>query len=211
MLYLLDASAHFSWLLLQVFVGLLIADFLSGLFHWMEDRYGSPRWPIVGRIISSTVRHHARPMRILKSHPLLRSAPVLVLVALGALLLSIPSWLNVVTLTALGVVAFANEIHAAAHANPKDLLPIVRHCQRIGLLQSHAHHAAHHRGLKNTHYCTITNWLNPALERVRFWRRIEALIRVTARQRPRPDPTVRRRQRRLNRRSRELVTARGLS
>ena len=31
----------------QVVAVWLVTDFLSGLFHWIEDAYGDPSWPIV--------------------------------------------------------------------------------------------------------------------------------------------------------------------
>ena len=90
----------------------------------------------------------------------------------------------------------SNEIHAAAHAKARSLPGPVRALQRMGLIQSPLHHAAHHRHLKNVNFCTLTDWVNPALERVRFWRRLEALMRYTAGVRIRRDPVVRRQQRR---------------
>ena len=38
------------------------------------------------------------------------------------------------------------------------------------------HHAHHHRGLRNSHYCSITNWVNPILDRSGFWRGLEFCI-----------------------------------
>lgn len=200
---LLDA-VHFVpdlvWIALQILTGFLLADFLSGVFHWMEDRYGSPRWPIVGPIIAKTIRHHARPLRITRQPLLLRSAPVFFMVATAFTALYLLGWMTPMALTALTLLAFSNEIHAWAHQSPEKNGPVISRLQKWGFIQSFSQHAAHHRGLKNTHYCTVTNWLNPVLERLRFWRRVEVLIRVFTRQRPRRDPTVRRRQRRINRR-----------
>lgn len=34
----------------------------------------------------------------------------------------------------------------------------------------------HHSDPKNTYYCPITNFVNPALERIDFWTRLEAVI-----------------------------------
>jgi len=206
---LLDLFASTCWILLQTACGFILADFLSGLFHWLEDRYGSPRRPGVGPIIAKTIRHHARPMRITRQPLLLRSAPVFLLVSAAFTGLYLAGWMNPMALTALALLAFSNEIHALAHRSPAKNGPVISRLQKWGVMQSFARHAAHHRGLKNTHYCTITDRLNPVLEETRFWRRLEALIRVIARQRPRRDPTVRRRQRRLNRKSLEKSLATG--
>jgi len=96
---------------------------------------------------------------------------------------------------ALGIFV-SNEVHAAAHARPSELPGWVRRLQRAGVIQSPLHHAAHHRALKNVNFCTLTDWTNPVLERVRFWRRLEALIRLSRGIRTRRDPVVRRQQRR---------------
>ena len=121
---------------------------------------------------------------------------MIVIALIGLAMFALLDFMNAFTLTlALGA-ALANEIHAAAHSSPSSNGVLITRLQKIGIIQSHAHHAAHHRGLKNVNYCTVTNWLNPLLESVRFWRRLEVVIRILSRQRPRRDPVVRRRQRR---------------
>ena len=184
------------WIIIQVFAGWMMADFISGLFHWMEDRYGSPRWPIVGGAIRDTIRHHRKPRGLLKKNALQRSWRVLALTLPGLAIFALLGWLNPFTLSLVIGASLANEIHVAAHCSPEENGPWITALQRTGIIQSHAHHAAHHRGLKNINYCTVTNWVNPLLERARFWRRLEALIKVYTKQRPRRDPVVRRRQRR---------------
>ena len=40
----------------------LATDFLSGVFHWLEDCYGNPFWPIVGRHVTKpNILHHYVP------------------------------------------------------------------------------------------------------------------------------------------------------
>ena len=48
--------------------------------------------------------------------------------------------------------------------------------QRLYVLQTPRHHGRHHQGDKNTHYCVVTTFLNPLLEEVGFWRRLEKLV-----------------------------------
>ena len=44
------------------FAVLLVADLISGLFHWLEDSYGDEGWPIVGRLVTqANVLHHFEP------------------------------------------------------------------------------------------------------------------------------------------------------
>jgi ubiquitin-conjugating enzyme E2 variant len=61
--------------------------------------------------------------------------------------------------------------------------------QKARILQTPRHHAQHHRGAKNTHYCVITNVLNPALDRIGFWRGLEWCIERTAGVKRRVEPT----------------------
>ncbi|MAK62793.1 MAG: hypothetical protein CMK09_17630 [Ponticaulis sp.] len=189
----------FSWQLLllsliaQIIVGLLIADFASGFFHWLEDRYGGPDWPIVGGLVRATIRHHKKPRRMLNSAFWHRSGPTLLIaVCFGLVFLSL-GWLNLMTITALAFGSMANEIHNWSHCKPSECGPVVTWLQKKRVFISPLDHARHHREKKNTYYCTVTGWMNPVLERIRFWRKVEAVIRIVARSRPRRDPTVRRR------------------
>jgi ubiquitin-conjugating enzyme E2 variant len=43
-------------------------------------------------------------------------------------------------------------------------------------LQSPRHHGRHHSGAKDSYYCVVTNVLNPVLEKVNFWRRLETVV-----------------------------------
>ncbi|MBC7779749.1 MAG: hypothetical protein H7125_06525 [Proteobacteria bacterium] len=57
------------------------------------------------------------------------------------------------------------------------------------LLQTPREHARHHQGDKNTHYCTVTNLLNPVLEHLRFWRTLERVLAQGFGLNKRVDPT----------------------
>ena len=56
---------------------------------------------------------------------------------------------------------------------------IISFLQDIRILQTGKHHARHHTDPKNSHYCTITNILNPVLDGVRFWDGLEWLLAKT--------------------------------
>lgn len=49
-----------------------------------------------------------------------------------------------------------------------------RALQSVGVLQSPAHHARHHKDPFASHFCAGTNLLNPVLEAIGFWRGLEA-------------------------------------
>ena len=39
-------------IIVELIGAVLVADFLSGLFHWLEDAYGREDWPITGRLVT---------------------------------------------------------------------------------------------------------------------------------------------------------------
>ena len=70
----------------------------------------------------------------------------------------------------------ANQIHKWTHRNPRENPWWVTCLQKLYVLQTPRHHGRHHHGDKNSHYCVVTNFLNPLLEEVGFWRRLEQLV-----------------------------------
>jgi len=58
-------------------------------------------------------------------------------------------------------------------------------------LQTARHHACHHTDPKNSHYCTMTNVLNPVLDRMGFWNGMEWALARAVRLERREDTSVR--------------------
>jgi ubiquitin-conjugating enzyme E2 variant len=75
-------------------------------------------------------------------------------------------------------VSQANEIHAWAHSKGK-VASWIDALQSIGLLQSPKHHAQHHIDPFESKYCVMTDLLNPLLDRIKFWRRLEWIVERT--------------------------------
>jgi hypothetical protein len=48
--------------------------------------------------------------------------------------------------------------------------------QDFGLLLSPANHSVHHIAPHLTHYCVFTGWCNGFLDKINFWRNMEALL-----------------------------------
>ena len=64
----------------KVIACFLIIDFLSGLFHWLEDSYGRPNWPVTGRLVTqANILHHYNP-RHFTQHSWLASAWILMVI-----------------------------------------------------------------------------------------------------------------------------------
>ena len=166
--------------LFEILAVVLLADLVSGLVHWWEDAYASPGVGrtdgLLGRIARDNLRHHARPREFLakgywaSSWDLWLLGATVVGVAAAADLLS---W-HVVLFASL--VANANQVHKWAHMQAAELPRVVAALQRLMLLQTTRHHSRHHQGARDTHYCVLTNLLNPVLEELQAWRRLERVI-----------------------------------
>ena len=61
---------------ISVFGGLFLADFISGVFHWFEDRFGNPEWPVLGHTIRANQEHHFKPRAFLAGSFLSRNKEV---------------------------------------------------------------------------------------------------------------------------------------
>ncbi len=152
----------------------LLADFISGLIHWAEDAYARKDTPIIGKWIGeANLEHHHKP-RAFVTRSWWQSSWDLFLAA--SLIVAGAWWLKLMHWSVL-VFAFisanANQIHKWAHKAPHENGRLVTWMQKFKIIQSQRHHALHHKGEKNSHYCSVTNVLNPVLERLRFWKRFE--------------------------------------
>ena len=180
----------------KILGGVYLADLVSGAFHWMEDRYGDPKWPILGHTIRENQQHHHTPRSFLKGNLWTRNREVWAIGAAFLAVFALVGWLNLFTGTAVLFGMFANEIHACAHRSPKENGKLIAALQKTGFLQSHAHHAAHHRKGKDSHFCVMTNHVNPVLEKLQVFQRLETLIKWVSGILPRLDDSVNPRYRR---------------
>ncbi|MGH8695636.1 MAG: fatty acid desaturase CarF family protein [Burkholderiales bacterium] len=159
--------------------GWMAADLLSGLVHWAFDRFGSVRTPVLGpRFVRPFREHHVDASRIAR-HDFVETNGASCIAALPAVLaaalmpLSSPAWAFAQALalfTVLGVLG-ANQCHKWAHMEPARVPRLVRLAQRWRLILRPEEHRMHHRHPFDTHYCTASGWLNPALNGVlKPWR-----------------------------------------
>lgn len=172
----------FDWRAPICFVaGVICADFLSGLIHWGADSYFTVTTPFVGRRLVWPFRvHHVNPDDFLTRDfvdangdvagaavPFLLLAFVIPIEEADGL----AALCFLLGLTAVG--CFVNQFHQWAHM--KSAPRPIRWLQRRGLVLSRAH-LRHHQEPFATDYCIVTGWCNPMLNRVGFFRRLEALI-----------------------------------
>jgi ubiquitin-conjugating enzyme E2 variant len=173
--------------------GWLAADLFSGLVHWGFDTWGSVHFPVLGPGFIRPFREHHFDARAITRHDFVETngnSSLAVLPLLVAALWLRPAGapgaflLGATLAMALGVLA-TNQIHKWAHT---DRPPgAVRLLQRLGLVLRPAHHDAHHRRPHDANYAITTGWLNPLLERVRFFRRAERLVTALTGAQPRRD------------------------
>ena len=163
-----------------VVAAVVAADFVSGVVHWAEDTYArfepARKLRLINAIALDNDLHHRRPRDFLARSwwqsswdlTLLGFAIVIAAWAMGALSCA----LLVFVLLSVN----ANQMHKWTHRNPRENAWWVTRLQRLHLLQTPRHHGRHHAGEKNSHYCVVTNFLNPLLEEISFWRRLERLV-----------------------------------
>ena len=155
----------------------LLADFVSGVVHWAEDSYGTEYTPVIGRwIVRPNLLHHRDASAFVDKSWLASSWD---LAAVGVAVLAIAGLAGALTwhvglFVLLG--ANANQFHKWNHMRHSRVPLAIRVLQRMRLLQSSRHHAQHHRGTKDSHYCVITEVLNPVLDGLGFWRALEKAL-----------------------------------
>ena len=164
-------------IIIESIVTVLSADLISGLVHWAEDTFWTETTPVLGRwLVKPNVLHHKNGAAFIQKSWLQSSWDLLLagLLVFGVCwimgLLTWQVWLFLI------ISVNANQIHKWNHMNRTKIPSLIKLLQKCRLLQSSAHHARHHRGEKNTHYCVITDYLNPLLDRFGFWRGLEKLL-----------------------------------
>lgn len=172
-----------GWCLPAAVLGWLGADLASGIAHWLCDRYGSERTPLLGPVLIRPFReHHADPLAMTRhgflelcGNNALAVAPVLAAAALGdppsEAALPLGLLLDVSVLVFGLAILATNAIHRWAHLPeaPRGVAWLQRH----RVLLSPAAHARHHAAAHDGAYCVTSGWCNAPLDRLRLFRRLE--------------------------------------
>jgi ubiquitin-conjugating enzyme E2 variant len=182
-------------LCLSVFQALglvMLADLAAGVVHWIEDTYFDADTPVIGSlVIRPNILHHHLPRHFTRLSWWESSADLL---AVGVLLLAAGWWFGLLSWQLLLFVAVsvnANQVHKWSHRTRAENGPVISWLQDIRVLQTPRHHARHHTDPKNTYYCPVTNLVNPILEYLRFWDRVESLVERATGLKHRPDTSNR--------------------
>lgn len=175
------------WLtLLAIPLSLILGDLVSGLVHWTADTYFSDETPIIGPSLVKPFRlHHLYP-RDICTHDLVTTVGNVCIIAVPVLAVCISllwfyedsSWLAFLTLC-IALMSLAtvltNQFHKWAHQEAPSRF--VKLLQRTRLVLAPAHHQIHHTKPFNMHYCITNGWLNPLLNKIQFFRSLEATLR----------------------------------
>lgn len=173
-------------------VGVILAiDFVAGVLHWLEDSYGSKKWPLIGKwIIEPNIRHHFEPRYFTKSNFWQRNLITMILSGSMLGVVTLIGWFHWTWVLAAVIGSITNEIHCWAHRSPRENGKVITFLQKSKILQSPRGHAIHHTDPKDRSYCTVTDWLNPMLDSVNFFGRIESFIQKTTGIKRRVDESV---------------------
>jgi len=174
------------WLIaLAIPLGVVGGDFVSGIVHWAADTYGSEDMRVIGPSLVKPFRlHHVFP-RDICTHGLVETTGNVCILAVPVFVACLYlMWLMPQSgLLAFSVVCFAfvaaatvatNQFHKWAHQeNPSSF---ARWLQRRRLVLEPQHHKRHHTEPFDVNYCITNGWLNPLLNKLQFFRRLEATL-----------------------------------
>ncbi|AGC02193.1 putative ubiquitin-conjugating enzyme E2 [Acanthamoeba polyphaga moumouvirus] len=148
-----------------------------GIYHWVKDTYFSPFTPIIGStFIWGSRLHHVRPRHVLESNDLdlfwdsgkwtlIWMLPVFYIIGI-----------NPFTLSLFLTISINDIVHKYAHAYDNERPQWATFLQNINIFQSHDEHHLHHIAPHEINYCPITPFVNPILEKINFWRKLEQYI-----------------------------------
>lgn len=159
--------------MIAFFICLLIADFLTGLFHWIEDTYSTKNWPF--NIGVHNIEHHKQPGLMGRMGTFItRNSIPCALALIGAPVLWFLGIPIMYVLMIAGLAALGNEVHAWNHRANNNL--IITYLQEAGLVQTKQQHSKHHKYPYNVCYCTLTNLVNPIVDYFKVWAKMEAVL-----------------------------------
>ena len=177
---------YFYALLPFVLIGAaLLSDLVSGLIHFAADTFFSIKTPIIGPTVIYWFReHHFDPLWMTRHSFILQTGdagwlgvPILIIAFFCQ-----PHYQTLTaqimvgfTLSATFIMFLTNRIHSWAHV--KNPPRIVVKLQKYRIILPPAMHAAHHAPPHKNNYCITLGILNPFLDYIGFFTRIEKWVR----------------------------------
>jgi ubiquitin-conjugating enzyme E2 variant len=170
-------GVHNPAFLLALPIVLVAIDFLSGFVHWFFDTQVEPSDTPLGRIAVDFLDHHVRPGRTAEvgfyasawRPALFVSLPFITVATLAPF----PTFLSAPMFWIGWLSMLVPQTHKLTHMNVQS--PLLLTLQRSRLIIHPSSHRAHHEDNRES-FCVFTGWLNPVLDRTRFWRALEWLF-----------------------------------
>jgi TMEM189-like protein len=182
------------WLMASGFMfGFVLADFVSGVVHWLADTWGSPDVPFIGQALIRPFREHHVDQKEITRHDFIETNGNNCFISIGpavcGALVPLTGAFNVFIATAIFSVTlwvlFTNQFHKWAHLDePPRWIALL---QRLNLVLPRDHHAVHHSAPYAKYYCITVGWLNEPLHRLRFFQTLEWIITAVTGVVPRED------------------------
>ncbi len=167
---------------LAIPLALVLGDFVGWLVHWAADTYFSDDTPVVGPALIRPFRQHHISPRDICTHSLVSIVGNVCILAVPILALCLylhsVSHHGLLTFAILCTALMAaatvatNVFHKWAHQEKPSAG--VRWLQRMRLVLEPKHHQVHHTEPFKMHYCITNGWLNPLLNKIGFFRKLEA-------------------------------------
>ncbi|MDI1233786.1 MAG: fatty acid desaturase CarF family protein [bacterium] len=159
---------------------ILLSDFLTGCAHFWMDQYGRENMPVIGKfVVEVNILHHKNPRHLCKNNYIQLTWTSYVF---GALLLIFEYLiLGGIGWGGLLLVVYgsqANLIHKWTHQTKKENGQLITWLQDYHIIQSIPHHRFHHAAPFDAHFCILTDWLNPVLEKTKFWQGVIAFFQL---------------------------------
>jgi ubiquitin-conjugating enzyme E2 variant len=194
----LDGPA--AWIIFgaSIVTGYVLADLVSGIVHWLADRYGTESTPFLGANFIRPFREHHVDPKAITEHDFIEtngsncivSAPFMAVAFFSLPMESslITTFLLSETLAFCLTILATNQFHKWAHMDSPPFA--ARFLSKLSLALSSEHHNIHHSAPFDRNYCITAGWWNPLLERLKIFARVEAGIALLTGLRPVEVPTA---------------------
>jgi hypothetical protein len=168
-------------IILQIILGFLLADVVTGIFHWFEDSYLDycVDIPIVGRIAKDNELHHYFPRTIVSCsywENMRVTFPLTITILIILYLLNRSLFKNIYLISSFAFFCItSNLLHRFSHMRECENNRFTIFLQNTGILCSHKHHLIHHT-INTGRYCVMSEYSNHILDSIYFWRALEYIV-----------------------------------
>lgn len=173
------------YIILTFFLAFTTADFITGIIHFIEDTYFTENTLLIGNIIKRNREHHLKP-RLMLNHTTFKTIETSLYLGLFLMfVLYIYKLLNLFSFLLILSGIFGNLIHKWAHQMENEKILLTKILQNLYIIQSSYQHSVHHKEPYTKYYCVMGALLNPLLEKINFWRKMENVIYILFKVNPR--------------------------